>query len=118
VSETADRIGQTLFPRSIRPFLTFRWMTLFVFVISVPDVILKLTVKLPRDRLPLFQHQERLFKSASFLVSYNILLLIGFGLVGATRKKTRLYWLRVLVFGMLFGGVVGQLLIILIPWRT
>ena len=39
-------------------------------------------------------------------------------LVFVTRAEAQYYWLRVVGFGMILVGVMGQLLIILVPWRV
>lgn len=115
---TLEMIGKALFPVRVRPFLTFRLITMFVLVLSVPSLILRMTARLPPETIARFQRQEALFRSPIFFALYNLLLLLGFWVVFETRRSQRYYWLRALGFGMLLAAVIGQLGIFLVPWRT
>lgn len=117
MSEIVQRIGLMLFPQTIRPFLTFQWITVFAVVMGIPALILRLTVRLPADTVARLQQQEHFVKSPLFLICYNMLLIGALLLVFFTRAKAQYYWLRVVGFGMILGGVIGQLLIIFVPWR-
>jgi hypothetical protein len=44
------------------------------------------------------------------LILYNIGAVIGFSIIYATRGKPQYYQLRVICYGMLLGGVVGEVL--------
>lgn len=93
-------------------------MAIFVISIGVFDLVFKLAVKLPPEIIHQMQGLEGLIKSPLFLIGYNAFLTVGFLAIFLTRKKTRYYPVRVTVFGMLFAGLVGQLLVILVPWRS
>ena len=117
MSEIVERFGLMLFPLRFRPFLTFKWITVFAVFIGIPALILRLTVRLPADTLARFQQQEHFVKSPLFLLCYNSLLIGALLLVFFTRAQTRYYWLRIVGFGLILGGAMGQLLIIFVPWR-
>jgi hypothetical protein len=117
MSEIGEKTGLMLFPRSVRRFLTFRWITVFAVVLCIPALIFRLTVRLPADAVGRLQQQEHFVKSPLFLICYNSVLMGALLLVFITRAKARYYWLRVVGFGMILGGAMGQLLVIFVPWR-
>ena len=43
MSEIVEKTGLMLFPRTVRRFLTFQWITVFVVVIGIPVLIFRLT---------------------------------------------------------------------------
>ena len=117
MSEIVEKTGLMLFPLTVRRFLTFQWIAVFVVVIGIPVLIFRLTARLPADAVARLQQQEHLVKSPLFLLCYNSLLIGALLLVFFTRAQTRYYWLRVVGFGLILGGAMGQLLIIFVPWR-
>jgi hypothetical protein len=117
MSEILEKSGLKLFPQAVRRFLTFQWITVFVLVIGIPVLIFRLTARLPADAVARLQQQEHFVKSPLFLICYNSLLMGALLLVFVTRAKAQYYWLRVAGFGMILGGVMGQMLIIFVPWR-
>lgn len=112
------RLWRRLFPARFDRFLRFQWVTIFVISIGLFDLVFKLAVKLPSDAIHQMQVLENLIKSPAFLLGYNIFLTAGFLAIFFSRKKARYYPVRVIAFGMLFAGLVGQLLVFLVPWRT
>ena len=117
MSEIVEKTGLMFFPQSLRRLLTFQWITVFTIIIGIPALLLRLTVRLPVDTVARLQQQEHFVKSPLFLICYNILLIGELLLVLVTRARTQYYWLRVVGFGMILGGVMGQLLVIFVPWR-
>jgi hypothetical protein len=111
-------LWRTLFPARLDRFLRFRWMTIFVISIGIFDLVFKLAVKLPANIIHQMDAFEGLIKSPLFFVVYNAFLIAGFLAIFLTRKETRYYPIRVIAFGMLFAGLIGQLLVTLVPWRS
>jgi hypothetical protein len=111
-------LWRALFPTRFDRFLRFQWMTIFISSIGVVDLVFRLVVKLPSNVIHQMQVSEGLIKSSWFLIGYNAFLIAGFLAVLLSRKKTRYYPVRVIAFGILFGGFIGQLLVVLVPWRS
>jgi hypothetical protein len=93
-------------------------MTIFVISIGIFDLVLKLAVKLPADVIHQRDASAGLIKSPLFFIVYNAILIAGFLTIFLTRKETRYYPIRVIAFGMLLAGLIGQLLVTLAPWRN
>jgi hypothetical protein len=118
MEDTFWRLWRTFFPAHLDRFLRFQWVTIFVISIGVFDLIFKLAVKLPPNMVHQVQRPEGLIKAPLFLLGYNAFLVAGFLAIFLTRTKVRYYSVRVIVFGMLFAGLIGQLLVVLVPWRS
>jgi hypothetical protein len=112
------RLWRTFFPAHFDRFLRFQWVTIFVISIGVFDLIFKLALKLPPNVIDQMQGPEGIIKSPWFLLCYNVFLVAGFLAIFFTRTKARYYPVRVIAFGMLFAGLIGQLLVVLVPWRS
>jgi hypothetical protein len=111
MSLIAEKVGQALLPERFRPYVTFRLMTVFVAVLAVWNIAFSIFMKPDLSRFDgqiLVSHQ--LLHSPFFLVLYNVGVAIGFWLIYATRQKAEYYRLRVFCYGMLLGGVVGEVL--------
>lgn len=109
-----EKIGEVLFPERLRPYVTFRLMTVFVAVLVIWNVALSTFMKPQLSRLDeQFRGFHQATHSPSFLVPYNIAVAIGFWVIYASREKAEYYQLRVLCYGMLLGGVVGEVLSLL-----
>ena len=93
-------------------------MAIFVISIGIFNFVFKLAVKLPPDVIHQTQGFERIIKAPLFLLGYNAFLSGGFLAIFLTRKETRYYPVRVIAFGMLLAGLIGQLLVTLVPWRS
>jgi hypothetical protein len=111
-------LWRAFFPARFDRFLRFKWMTIVVLSIGVVDLVFKVAVKVPPNLIHQMQGPEGLLKSPSFLLGYNIFLVAGFLAVFITRKKTLYYPARVIAFGMLFAALIGQLLVVFVPWRS
>lgn len=110
MNEMLTRCGSLFFPQNVRRLLTFRLMTLFVILLGVFNVVLPLFLpQIPRSTIePAFwQHLPR---SPSFWIAYNIGVLAGFWVIYTTRTRPAYYRLRVIVYGLLLGGVAGEML--------
>jgi|SRR5215469_5284739 len=113
MNSIADKIGQTLFPARFRSYITFRGMTLFVVVLALWNIGLSILMKDQFSQLRRTEswlRQNQLLHSPHFLVLYNIGVATGFWIIYATREKAQYYHLRVICYGMLLGGVTGELL--------
>jgi hypothetical protein len=112
---TAEKVSEVLFPERLRPYVTFRLMTVLVAVLAIWNIAFSMFMK---PQWPRLDGQIRTFHQALhstyFLVPYNIGVAIGFWVVFATREKAEYYQLRVLCYGMLLGGVVGEALSLLL----
>jgi hypothetical protein len=118
MNEVIEKIGLRLFPEYTRRFLTFRLMTISVTSLGILTLIFRLTAKLPPEMVAVYRVQEQIIKSPPFLISYSFALVCGFWFVFSSRRKAQYYWLRVVVFGMLFAGAIGELLIVLAPLHS
>jgi lysylphosphatidylglycerol synthetase-like protein (DUF2156 family) len=108
----AQKIGQVLLPERFRPYITFRLMSAFVAVLAIWNIAFVVLAK--PQRSPQIAAQIRsshqLFQSSYFLVLYNIGVAVGCWAIYASRQKAQYYQLRVLCYGMLLGGVAGEVL--------
>ncbi len=104
------KIGQTLFPETFRPYVTFRMMTFFVVVLTLWNIGFSVLMKEQMSRLRAHYPGQQQLHSPYFMILYNIGALIGFSIIYATRGKPQYYQLRVICYGMLLGGVVGEVL--------
>jgi hypothetical protein len=119
MNRLVEKLEQLAFPERIRPYFTFRWVTVFVAVIAVgssaldplnwPASTAKATVQI--DRTP------KLANSPGFLILHALVLVLGFWLIYATRETKQYYRVRVLFYGMLLGGLVVQMLSFVVPPR-
>ena len=53
---------------------------------------------------------EAISLNPAFLISYNVIISLGFWAVFATRHRAGYYRLRAYIYGMLLGGLAGELL--------
>ena len=106
MSHFGEKIGQLLFPEKVRKYLTFPLMTVFVALALVAwNLVFRVIYKTPlRPQAANWSH--------SHLVLHNAILAVGFWLIYATRRKEEYYWLRVVFYGMLLGGLVGEILVL------
>ena len=112
-----ERIGQHLFPEKIRRYLTFRLMTVFVVLLFLVNFALNvLNEPEPYSDVALRLSKIRgLVHLPIYLIFQNVGLALGFWLVYATREKKQYYWLRVVFYGMLIGGLLGEIVSFLLP---
>ncbi len=109
----AEKISQAI-PERRRPYVTFRLATALVAALAVWNVAFSVFMKPQVSRFD-GRHRgfHQLLQSPYFLVPYNIGIAVGFWIIYVTRGKTKYYHLRVYCYGMLLGGVVGELLSLL-----
>ena len=111
MSELAEKIGRALFPATSRRFLTFRWMTVFVVILALWNLVMSFLLK------P--QPPPQWARVPVFLIPYNTAVVIGFVVIYLTRSKARYYAARAALYGMLLAGVVGELLWLgQVHWQT
>ena len=117
VDSSIEKIGQFLFPERFRRYLTFRVATVFVVIlVGVSFALSRLDESAPPPEITLrINRILSVVHSPAFLFLYNICLAIGFCSVFATRTKEKYYWLRVVFYGMLLGGLLGEILSFLPP---
>jgi len=116
MASTLGKISETLLPPRFRPYVTFRWVTVFVLVLFACDVTLKSLIRVTPDVIARFQ-SEPLTHPAVF-IPYNLAVLIGFLWIYTTRRNQKYYLARVILYGLLLGAVGGQLVGWLVPFRT
>jgi hypothetical protein len=114
---TLEKVGDFLLPHRYRPYFTFRWMTVFVFLGAILNAAMKLTMKVPPDVVARFHEQEKWIRGPFYLVLVNLGIAAVLVLIYATRKRERYYFVRVFVYGMLLGGICVEVLTF-IPFRT
>ena len=112
VDSSIEKIGEFLFPEKFRRYLTFRVATVFaVTLVSVSFALSRLDLSTPQPEITLrISRILSVVHSPAFLFLYNICLALGFWSVYATRTKEKYYWLRVVFYGMLLGGLLGEIL--------
>lgn len=115
--QTFWKVWHSFFPARLEPFLRFKWMAAFVVAIGVVDLVFKLVIKLPPDMLIQIQRQESLVRAPAFLICYNVIMVLGFWIIYQTRRKPRYYAVRVVAFGVVLAGLLGQMLILFVPWH-
>jgi hypothetical protein len=102
-----QKIGQFLFPERIRRYLTFRLMTVCVTVVFLANFAVNvLSEPDPSSDAALrIDKMLALMHSPFHLFVINVYLALGFWTLYATRKKRKYYWIRVVFYGMLLGGL-------------
>jgi hypothetical protein len=114
MSELAEKVGRAVFPEKPRRFFTFRWMTIFVAILFLWNVamsfVLKPVPQPPRPWADWVNFWQVPLHSPVFLILYNTAVVIGFVVIYLTRSKARFYAVRAVFYGMLLGGVAGELL--------
>lgn len=114
MSNLAEKIGHALFHERSGRFFTFRWMTIFVAILFLWNVaisfVLKPVPQLPRQLAEWVNFWQVPLQSPVFLILYNTAVVIGFVVIYLTRSKARYYTARAAFYGMLLGGVAGELL--------
>ena len=105
MSHFGEKICHLLFPEKFRKYLTFRLMTVFVAALAASNLVFSVIYKTPL-------RPQAANWSRSHLVLHNAILAVGSWLIYATRRKEEYYWLRVVFYGMLLGGLVGEILVL------
>lgn len=100
-----------LFSERFRRYITFRAMTVFVGVWGIWNVGFSMFMKQSLSHLPRKEPWLGVqLHSPYFLVVYNLAVVVGFWIIYATRKRAEYYQHRVVWYGMLLGGIVGEVL--------
>jgi hypothetical protein len=98
-------------PDRLKSYWTFRNANVLAAALAVWNLAFMMFLKPgrvpPQTALP--RSWEVVVYSRAFLIPYNIALALGFCIIFATRKNIGYYRLRVLFYGMLLGGVTGEL---------
>jgi len=111
VNRVLERLDQSLFPEYLRRYVTFRVATLLVLIIAIGFSAIDILGGLEAVRWP-----PKSMRPPSILVLHAFILAVGFGLIYWTRGKNQYYRFRVLFYGMLFGGLVAEILdFVLLP---
>jgi hypothetical protein len=110
-------LGQFLFPEKIRRYLTFRIITACAVILFLANFAINaLNEPDPSSDAALrIEKMRALMHSPFHLFLINVALALGFWALYATRKKREYYWVRVVFYGMLLGGLLGELLSFLLP---
>lgn len=91
--------------------LTFRNVSIFVAVLTALSIVFQILLKFGVVAPPAMHHPEwDLSRSPVFIVCYNIFVGLGFWIIHTMRNKAEYYKIRVFVYGMLLGGIAGELL--------
>jgi hypothetical protein len=106
MNPVAEKIGAQLFPRKIRKFLTFRLMTIFVALLEAWNLVFSVVNKSGRTPEP-----DPLTHSPALLALHNTILIVGFWLIYRTKGRKEYCWVRVVFYGMLLGGLAGEILL-------
>jgi len=110
-----DRIVGPFFPPKSRKYISFSWMTVFVLCIFGANFALKRLIAIPADRSRLLA-SERIFHQPIFLVPYDIGLSVVLFLIFVSKPNPEYEYLRALIFGMVLAAILGQILILFVPW--
>jgi hypothetical protein len=115
-----ENIDRALFPEKFRNYITFRYATAFVAIVAIGSTALDMLngrPDLPPNALPQIHRLSGLAHTPGFIILHTLILALGFWLIYATREKKQYYRFRVLFYGMLLGGLAGELLDLLLPLR-
>jgi hypothetical protein len=118
MTELFRTVGNQLFSEKYRHHLSFRQMTIFVSGLHALALIVRLFAKLPPEMVATYSKAERIVYAPVFLLLFNAFVAAGFFFVYSTRRNERYYRLRVIAFGMLLSGLMGEMLILLLPWTN
>jgi hypothetical protein len=111
VNRLPNAVVQFVFADKMRRYLTFRWMTIFVVVLLLWNVVFGVLFRKYAGPLPMRHRLEYdLLSSHLFLVIFNAALAVGFWLIYASRHRKEFYQVRVVTYAMLLGSVAGELL--------
>ena len=108
-----EMLDRSLFPERYRRFITFRMATVFVAIVAVGSTALDFLNR-PRDATT-FRNPPEWMHSPAFILLHAIVLVLGFWLLYRTREKKQYYRFRVFLYGMLLGGLLGEVLDFLLP---
>jgi hypothetical protein len=110
-----EELDEFLWPGKFRRYLTFRLMTAVVVVFMSVNFALNILNEPPSEISRLTSRILSIAHSPALLILANVIFALGFWLVYATRKKRRHYSLRVICYGMLLAGVLGEIISFVVP---
>jgi hypothetical protein len=116
MNRVIEKLDQLLLPEKLRRHITFRLATLFVAVVTVGSLALDRLIG-PGSPPEATAQIRKLVHSPGFLTFHALVLALGFWLIYRTREKKQYYRFRVLFYGMLLGGLVGEIMDFLLPLR-
>ena len=92
-------------------------MTVIVFFLFLWNVLFKLFV--PMGPLPEpFRFVPQIIRSPIFLVPYDAGLFAIIYLVVASKTKPEHTYLRALCYGMALAALLGEYIVLFVPWRA
>ena len=115
-----EKLDQLLFPEKYRRYVTFRVATVFVAAVAIGSSILDLMngrTALLHDASGQAHGYPKVVHSPGFIALHVLVLALGFWLLYRTREKKEYYRFRVLLYGMLLGGMAAEILNYLLPPR-
>ena len=116
MSPLIEKLDQLLFPEKLRPYITFRLVTVFVAVLAMGSLALDI-LNAPEAPHETAAQIHKLVLSPRFLMLQAFILAVGFWLIYRTREKKLYYRFRVFFYGMLLGGLAGEILDFLLLLR-
>jgi hypothetical protein len=115
-----ENIDRALFPEKFRDYITFRYATVFVAIVAIGSTALDMLQGQPESPINIPAQMRGFLKlahSPAFMALHALILALGFWLIYATREKKQYYRFRVLFYGMLLGGLAGEILDFVLPRR-
>jgi hypothetical protein len=110
-----DSIAGPFYSPGIRRYLTLRWITVFVLVLFVWNLLLKLLLPIaPPAQLRMLEHA---IHSPLFLVPFDTGLLIAILFLIGSKPRSEYDYLRALFFGVILAAFLGECLVLFVPWR-
>jgi hypothetical protein len=112
-----DAFAAPFFPVKIRAYLTLKSMTVVVILLFACDVLFKLFVTmgpLPRPMILI----EDVVRSPLFLVPYNVGMLVLMYLVIMAKPRSEHSYLRALCYGVMLAALLGECIVLFVPWRS
>lgn len=104
-----EKLDRLLFPERIKRYVTFSWATGFLAVLLIGTSVLDRAIG-PGPPPEATAKIDRLAHSPGFLTLHALVLAVGFWLIYWTREKKQYYRFRVLFYGMLLGGLIGEIM--------
>jgi Mn2+/Fe2+ NRAMP family transporter len=110
-----DSVASPFYPPGIRRCLTLGWLTVFVLLLVVGNILLRLLTPIG----PAIATQARILKpivwSPFFQVPFVIVLVFAAWLVVASKPRPEHQYLRGLLYGMTLAAILGEFMIFLDP---
>lgn len=110
-----DSIAASLFPARVRKYLTIKSVTVTVLLLFVWDVLIKLFV--PMGPLPrLARTIEHVIESPLFFAPFDVGIFIAMYLVVVSKTRPEHSYLRALLYGMALAALLGEFIVLFVPW--